>query len=136
MHSNSLKVFDSLPITLEPTPKDPLDIQPNTDFLPPTPSPNIENAPYSGQRCILLPSQKIDALRQTFEKHQHQRQLVILQDFPDPDALSCAWAYQLIAEQYDIQCDIVYAGTLSHQENIALVKLTGLPALRWTLQNA
>ena len=26
-----------------------------------------------------------------------------------------------------------YAGTLSHQENIALVRLTGLPARRWTL---
>ncbi len=130
MHSNSLKVFDNLPLTL-----DPIDAQPNNDLIS-TPPGNIENAPYSGQRCILLPSQKIDALRQTFERHQHERQLVILQDFPDPDALSCAWAYQLIAEQYDIQCDIVYAGTLSHQENIALVKLTGLPAQRWTLQNA
>jgi len=29
----------------------------------------------------------------------------------------------------------VYAGTLSHQENIALVKLTGLPAQRWSVQN-
>lgn len=130
MHSNSLKVFDNLPLTLEP-----IDPQPNNDLIA-TPPANIETASYSGQRCILLPSQKIDALRQTFERHQHERQLVILQDFPDPDALSCAWAYQLIAEQYDIQCDIVYAGTLSHQENIALVKLTGLPAQRWTLQNA
>ncbi|WP_009633232.1 DHH family phosphoesterase [Synechocystis sp. PCC 7509] len=136
MHSNSLKVFDHLPITLEPIPKDNIDIQPNTDFLQSTPPANIETASHTGQRCSLLPSQKIDALRQTFERHQHDRQLVILQDFPDPDALSCAWAYQLIAEQYDIQCDIVYAGTLSHQENIALVKLTGLPAQRWTLQNA
>jgi nanoRNase/pAp phosphatase (c-di-AMP/oligoRNAs hydrolase) len=57
-----------------------------------------------------------------------------LQDFPDPDALSCAWAYKLIAQQYDIRCDIVYAGALSHQENIALVRLTGLPAQRWTPQ--
>jgi nanoRNase/pAp phosphatase (c-di-AMP/oligoRNAs hydrolase) len=136
MHSNSLKVFDNLPITLEPIKKDNIDIQPNTDFLQPTPPANIETASYTGQRCSLLPSQKIDALRQTFERHQNDRQLIILQDFPDPDALSCAWAYQLIAEQYDIQCDIVYAGTLSHQENIALVKLTGLPAQRWTLQNA
>jgi len=38
-------------------------------------------------------------------------------------------------QQYDIQCDIVYAGNLSHQENIALVKLTGLPAQRWPVQN-
>jgi nanoRNase/pAp phosphatase (c-di-AMP/oligoRNAs hydrolase) len=33
-----------------------------------------------------------------------------------------------------MQCDIVYAGTLSHQENIALVRLTNLPVQRWTLQ--
>lgn len=78
--------------------------------------------------------QKVEALQQTLERHRGSRQLVLLQDFPDPDALSCAWAYQLIAKQYNIQCDIVYAGTLSHQENIALVKLTGLPAKRWGVQ--
>lgn len=73
-------------------------------------------------------------LRQTLEQHRGERQIVVIQDFPDPDALSSAWAYQLIAEPYQIQCDIVYAGTLSHQENIALVKLTGLPAKRWGVQ--
>ncbi|MES1021596.1 bifunctional oligoribonuclease/PAP phosphatase NrnA [Gloeocapsa sp. BRSZ] len=80
--------------------------------------------------------QKADALRHILEQHRQERQLVILQDFPDPDALSSAWTYQLIAQEYEIQCDIVYAGTLSHQENIALVKLTGLPAQRWTVQAA
>jgi nanoRNase/pAp phosphatase (c-di-AMP/oligoRNAs hydrolase) len=83
-----------------------------------------------------LAEQKTDALRQVLEKQRGDRQLVILQDFPDPDALSCAWAYKLIAQQYEIYCDIVYAGMLSHQENIALVKLTGLPAQRWTIQSA
>jgi nanoRNase/pAp phosphatase (c-di-AMP/oligoRNAs hydrolase) len=78
--------------------------------------------------------QKVEGLRQTLERHRTERQLVIIQDFPDPDALSCAWAYQLIAQQYGIKCDIVYAGALSHQENIALVKLTGLPAQRWAVQ--
>ncbi|BAZ45855.1 hypothetical protein NIES4102_28820 [Chondrocystis sp. NIES-4102] len=68
--------------------------------------------------------------RQTLEKHQGERQIVIIQDFPDPDALSSAWAYQLIALNYEINCDIFYGGTLSHQENIALVRLTGLPAKR------
>ncbi|MGL6342941.1 MAG: DHH family phosphoesterase [Waterburya sp.] len=72
----------------------------------------------------------IQKLRQTLEHHQGERQIVIIQDFPDPDALSSAWAYQLIAANYDITCDIVYGGTLSHQENIALVRLTGLPARR------
>lgn len=95
-----------------------------------------ESGSHLSQRVNSLANQKAEALRQTLDQHRHERQLVILQDFPDPDALSCAWAYQLIAQQYDIQCDIVYAGTLSHQENIALVKLTGLPAQRWTAQTA
>lgn len=74
---------------------------------------------------------KIKEFRDTLERHRSERQLIVIQDFPDPDALSSAWAYQLIAQQYNIQCDIVYAGTLSHQENIALVRLTNLPAKRW-----
>lgn len=80
------------------------------------------------------PSQKAQALQQTLERHRDERHLVVVQDFPDPDGLSCAWAYKLIAQQYNIQSDIVYGGTLSHQENIALVKLTNLPAQRWTAQ--
>lgn len=76
-----------------------------------------------------LPSEdiRVAALKTTLERHRGERQIVLMQDFPDPDALSGAWAYQLIAKQYNIHCDLVYAGALSHQENIALVKLTGLP---------
>jgi nanoRNase/pAp phosphatase (c-di-AMP/oligoRNAs hydrolase) len=81
-----------------------------------------------------LPDRKVEQLRQMFDRHRGDRQLILLQDFPDPDALSSAWAYKLIAEQYDIQCEIIYAGALSHQENIALVRLTGLPLQRWTLE--
>ncbi len=72
----------------------------------------------------------VQKFRQTLEQHRGEKQIVVIQDFPDPDALSSAWAYQLIAANYDIICDIVYGGTLSHQENIALVRLTGLPAKR------
>lgn len=88
----------------------------------------------SAQRNNFLVNQKSEELYEVLKSHRSERQLVILQDFPDPDALSSAWTYQLIAQQYDIKCEIIYAGTLSHQENIALVKLTGLPAQRWTLQ--
>ena len=80
------------------------------------------------------PKHPVQAVRQLLEAHRGDRQLVLLQDFPDPDALSSAWAYKLIAANYNIDCDIIYAGTLSHQENIALVRLTSLPARRW--QNA
>jgi nanoRNase/pAp phosphatase (c-di-AMP/oligoRNAs hydrolase) len=81
-------------------------------------------------------SDRVEMLRQLLNRHRGDRQLVLLQDFPDPDALSCAWAYKLIAKQFEVQCDLIYAGTLSHQENIALVRLTGLPVQRWTLQTA
>lgn len=73
------------------------------------------------------PKSKVEQLRDVLEDYRGSHQLIVLQDFPDPDALSTAWAYSLIAEQFAISTEIVYAGTLSHQENIALVRLTDLP---------
>ncbi|MGB7379787.1 MAG: bifunctional oligoribonuclease/PAP phosphatase NrnA [Rivularia sp. (in: cyanobacteria)] len=93
------------------------------------------NNKRAGSRASTLAAQKSEQLLKTLKAHKHERQIIILQDFPDPDALSSAWTYQLIAQQYDIKCDITYAGTLSHQENIALVKLTSLPATRTPLQS-
>ncbi len=100
-------------------------------------SENPQTANNNSPKLIPLPGNlKIENLRETFQRHSGEKQLIILQDFPDPDALSSAWAYQLIAQEYKINCDIVYAGTLSHQENIALVKLTDLPIQRWTIDTA
>lgn len=77
-----------------------------------------------------------EKFRQLLKAQSGNRHLILLQDFPDPDALSSAWAYQLMADGYDIQCDIYYSGMLSHQENVALVKLTSLPAKRWPQQSS
>jgi len=77
----------------------------------------------------------IQSFQETLQKHQDESQIIVIQDFPDPDALSSAWAYKLIAETYNIRCDIVYGGRLSHQENITLVKLTNLPAQRHTVES-
>jgi nanoRNase/pAp phosphatase (c-di-AMP/oligoRNAs hydrolase) len=77
---------------------------------------------------------RLDGFHEVLMAHRGEHQLIVLQDFPDPDALSSAWAYKLIAEQYEILAEIIYAGTLSHQENIALVRLTGLPVNRWPCQ--
>lgn len=107
---------------------------------PQTPS-QTDDKPTESVKETVTPSESVESdafieslvekLQQTLENHREERHIIVIQDFPDPDALSSAWAYQLIATQYKIQCDIVYAGMLSHQENIALVKLTGLPAKRW-----
>ncbi|MGD1856670.1 MAG: bifunctional oligoribonuclease/PAP phosphatase NrnA [Leptolyngbyaceae cyanobacterium] len=93
----------------------------------------------SSKRTSYIPNMDLSdgpaaSLRHLLITHADSRQLVLLQDFPDPDALSSAWAYKLIAAAYDVDCDIFYSGTLSHQENIALVKLTNLPAKRWSNQ--
>ncbi|WP_439341954.1 DHH family phosphoesterase [Vacuolonema iberomarrocanum] len=117
---------------------DPLLLQANSDKsaspAPRSNEPGRGNGAFALGQNGRLAEQRILELEQWLTRHGGDRQIVLLQDFPDPDALSAGWAYKLIAEQYDIHCDIVYAGTLSHQENIALVKLLGLPIQRWTLQ--
>ncbi|MEM7580381.1 MAG: bifunctional oligoribonuclease/PAP phosphatase NrnA [Cyanobacteria bacterium P01_A01_bin.80] len=137
--NSSEKQVEDLQLKLDPTlenveiDQDSLEVS-----LPPNQSvataiPNGNNRAAS--RASTLAAQKSEQLLNTLKAHKHERQVIILQDFPDPDALSSAWTYLLIAEQYDIKCDITYAGTLSHQENIALVKLTSLPATRTPLQS-
>jgi nanoRNase/pAp phosphatase (c-di-AMP/oligoRNAs hydrolase) len=99
----------------------------------PSTAPLEYRRPGQGSR-VVLEQPKLEEFQQMLERHQGEKHAIVLQDFPDPDALSSAWVYRLIAQRYDIQCEIIYAGTLSHQENIALVKLTGLPLQRWTPQ--
>lgn len=63
--------------------------------------------------------------------HRGERHIVALQDYPDPDAISAALAYQMMAERFDIRADIVYEGAISHQENLALVRLLDIEIIRY-----
>src|SRR5689334_19034022 len=116
--NSSLKQSESFSLTTEPNPEDAeveqevLEVPLNRPSLPASTSDGV--SVYLGQRNNSIAFQKAEELQKTLLAHRHERQLIILQDFPDPDALSCAWAYQLIAQQYDIKCEIIYAGTLSH----------------------
>ena len=65
-------------------------------------------------------------MQQILGSHQGERHLIVIQDFPDPDAISAAYAHQLISKSYTIEADIVYSGTISHQQNLALVNLLGI----------
>jgi nanoRNase/pAp phosphatase (c-di-AMP/oligoRNAs hydrolase) len=65
------------------------------------------------------------------EQHRGERHAIVLQDYPDPDAISSAWAHKMIAARYGIECAIVYEGRVSHQENLALVQLTDIELLRF-----
>lgn len=66
-------------------------------------------------------------LDQVLESHRGERHIVVLQDYPDPDAISSAFTYKLIADRRDIAVDIAYGQQVSHQQNIALIKLLGIP---------
>lgn len=66
-------------------------------------------------------------LEQTLEKHRGERHIIVLQDYPDPDAISSAFVHKLLSAQYDINSDIVFGRQVSHQQNIALIKLLGIP---------
>jgi nanoRNase/pAp phosphatase (c-di-AMP/oligoRNAs hydrolase) len=73
---------------------------------------------------------KAEELEALLEAHRGERHIIVLQSFPDPDAISSAFAHQMIAARHDIECDIAYDGRVSHHENIALVELLRLHLLR------
>lgn len=133
MQSRSLKQLDRLTVA------EPLPVSEDIDAVKdrektPLPADTKTQTDQRSSPPKNMAAERSLSLQQTLDRHRDERQIVILQDFPDPDALSSAWTYKLIAQQYNIGCDIVYAGALSHQENIALVKLTNLPVQRWTSQ--
>jgi nanoRNase/pAp phosphatase (c-di-AMP/oligoRNAs hydrolase) len=66
---------------------------------------------------------KVDQFAALLEAHKGENHIIVIQSFPDPDAISSAFAHQMIAAHYDIECDIAYDGVISHHENIAHVEL-------------
>ncbi|MBF0342280.1 MAG: bifunctional oligoribonuclease/PAP phosphatase NrnA [Magnetococcales bacterium] len=75
---------------------------------------------------------KAAQLAAMLEGRSGERHAVILQDFPDPDAIACGFAYHLLAAERDIQADLIYGGRISHQENIALINLLEIQIIEWT----
>ncbi len=69
------------------------------------------------------PGNKTAQLRKVLEAHKGERHVIVLQDYPDPDAIAAGFAHQLLAGSFGIEADLFYDGKISHQENIALVRL-------------
>lgn len=74
---------------------------------------------------------KAAELAALLELHRGEKHAIVMQDYPDPDAISSAWAHKMIASRYGIDCDIVYEGRISHQENLALVQLADVELVRY-----
>ena len=71
------------------------------------------------------------ALRDLLLVRKGESHAIAIQDYPDPDAISSALAYQEIARQFDIRADILYEGLISHPENLALVNLLDVELVRY-----
>lgn len=70
-------------------------------------------------------------IAQILSAHRGERHIVVIQDSPDPDAISSAFAHELISAAFDIEVDIVHRGPLSHRQNVALVKLLDIELERY-----
>jgi nanoRNase/pAp phosphatase (c-di-AMP/oligoRNAs hydrolase) len=73
---------------------------------------------------------KAEELEALLRAHRGERHIIVLQSFPDPDAISSAFAHQMIAARHNVECDIAYDGHVSHHENIALIELLRIQLLR------
>lgn len=70
-------------------------------------------------------------IARVLEAHRGERHVVVLQDYPDPDAISSAFAHQVISAEFGIEVDILYSGRISHRQNVALVKLLNIELTRY-----
>lgn len=73
---------------------------------------------------------KAKELATALARHRGERHVIVVQSFPDPDAISSAMAHQRISQLFDIDAEIAYDGVISHHENIALVQLLNIPLVR------
>ena len=75
---------------------------------------------------------RLPQLAEVLERHRGERHVVVLQDYPDPDAIASGWAHKLIANRYGIDSTLLYRGKISHQQNLALVNLLNVPLTRYS----
>jgi nanoRNase/pAp phosphatase (c-di-AMP/oligoRNAs hydrolase) len=59
---------------------------------------------------------------EVLEGHRGERHIIILHEYPDPDAIAVGYAHRVISAAFDIDADILYSGKISHQQNLALIR--------------
>lgn len=74
-------------------------------------------------------SEKAQEFHKKLAQHAGEKMLLVLQDYPDPDAMSCAVAHTFMAREHDIETLILAGGEISHHENRALTKLLEVPVI-------
>lgn len=70
-------------------------------------------------------------LAEFLKSRKSEHHVIVLQEFPDPDAIAAGFAHQCISHHFDIETDMIYSGRISHQQNLALVRLLGIEMRRF-----
>src|SRR5438105_160381 len=83
------------------------------------------------QLAEVEPFTKSAELSGLLDGRRGERHIIAIQNFPDPDAISSAIAHQMISSEFAIDADIVYDGFISHQENLAMVRLLDIDLMRY-----
>lgn len=79
-----------------------------------------------------LDTQQSDAsIASILSAHRGETHLIVMHDYPDPDAIAAACAHKLISSIFDIQTDIIYMGRVSHSQNIALLRLLEIELIKY-----
>ncbi|MFQ5646680.1 MAG: bifunctional oligoribonuclease/PAP phosphatase NrnA, partial [bacterium] len=69
---------------------------------------------------------RIEEFKKAFQGFKGKKILIALRGAPDPDCISAALAHKYILESLGIESLILYNKEISHQENLALIKLLGI----------
>ncbi len=97
---------------------------------------DAERPDRGAEQDVLAPHFGMDERAEAFtaflDRHRGEVHAVTLQDYPEPDAISSAMAYQILAATRDIEADLIYEGRVSHQENLALVHLLDIELTRFS----
>ena len=90
-----------------------------------------DNEKNDQQKAQPSTNKMTDKLAELLDANRGKRHVIVMQDFPDPDAISSAFAHQLISAEFEIEADIIYSGRISHQQNIAMVRLLGIKLIHY-----
>jgi nanoRNase/pAp phosphatase (c-di-AMP/oligoRNAs hydrolase) len=95
---------------------------------------NMELNPVQNMlnKVMVMPVKDHESLFDLLQAHRGERHIIVLHAYPDPDAISAAYAHRLISSYCGVQTDIVYTGTISHDQNIALTRLLNLELIAYS----
>ena len=84
----------------------------------------------AGKKGAMRPVSKSGELEELFERHRGEHHAIVMQDYPDPDAISSGWAHKLMAARFNIDCDIVYEARISKVRHDQLLLPTTVARLK------